>query len=635
MLILTYVLRTQGGYIMAFRDLFRGKTNQDSDSQDDNNEQIDENKNEEGESPDPSTDEPTAAETLQPTSEQMKSLTDVTKQYNADREALQNVLFSNQRVTQDAIDKLVTQTTTAQQKVDENGKTISKIQNEMESASQKASAPYVDQQTELNQKIKESQDQVGGLIDQVNDYNHEIGILNDKQQKLAQKEKEISTKFGETEDPADIVNLADQYRADIAENKKERDENAQVIVDVDGKRQVVKDQLQKVRDTLTANQKSLSKVNEQLEEVQIKIASDDEERTAQLDQLTNDLTKSQNELAQLQNQKDAQDAQLKAINDDIQNWLGVPVPVNGLHLNADTEIVLDMDDLTDDQLSLMKQVVHLLSSRGITHFGLYSSLFSNDLNNQIAKWTNDLTVAGGMVSVHNPLYNLQHQGELSAKYRLPDNAVKDEWNESHTERTLTLPDDGWKLKVHYFDLGDHIANVAAYKDGKISESSQLTMEGQLTSNRFYNDDGTINRDEYYRQDGLGILTVRFENNDTKQLDLLNPSGINIAKFDNVDDFTDWWLKNDFDSDGVLVGPLENSSYRSLVSATERLPIALVKSETLDQVDFKKWVDMLTKQQYIVSDYATEIKLVQMINQPLNVRAIDARNMPVGLSTPED
>lgn len=624
---------------MGLRDLFRGNSNQESDKtetqqQDETTQGQSDNQAEQAQEPESeASDALQAATVIQSPLNAKQRLAEVARQYNTSREALQDLLFSNQSLTQAKVDELQTQINDVQTKVDDTGKQISQIQDQLEASTQKATAELTNQQTDLNQKIKAGQDQAGTLLTQVREFNHEISVLNDKQQKLSQEEKDISAQFENTQDPADIVSLADQYRDDIAANKAERDKNAQLIVEVDAKRGKVKDQLQAVRDELTANQQALSDVNDQLEELQIKVASEDEKLTDKLDTLTTDLTKSQNKLAKLKNEKDAQDAQLNTINQDITNWLSVPVAVKGLELDADTEIVLDMDKLTDNQFALMKSVVQLFIGRGIKRVSLYTSQFTLNLNDQIAKWTTDLGVAGGVVSVHNPLYNLQHQGDLGAKYQLPDNAVSDEWNDSHTERTLVLPDDGWQLKIHYFDLGDNISTVDAYQNDHLSETSALTTEGRLASNRFYNDDGTKDRDEYYQQNGLGVLTVHYKNDNLSTIELLNAVGMQVASFKTFDEFTNWWLQNNFRVNGVLVGPIENATYRDLVHVTQGEPIALVTAQTLAEDAFNEWAKSLPKQQYLVANYQTERKLIDQLQTPINVSLIDPHNLPITLGVP--
>ncbi|MTV82203.1 hypothetical protein [Secundilactobacillus folii] len=624
---------------MGLRDLFRGQKepktdetkNEQPTTEQEPESQASEATETQAEVADSEATQPAA--TIQSPLVAKQRLADVARQYNDTREVLQDLLFGNQSTTQAKIETLNTQIADLQQTVDDTGKSISQIQDEMENNLQKATSELVAQQKDLNQKIKAGQDQAGALIMQVNEINQEIGTLNEKQQKLAQAEKDISAQFESTEDPADIVSLADQYRDDIAVNKKEREANAQLIVEVDAKREKVKQQLQSVRDGLTADQKSLSDVNDQVEDVQIKIASEDEERSKQLDSLTADLTKSQNELAKLKNEKDEQDEQLATINQDIQDWLGIKVPVKGLELDADSEIVLDMDNLSDDQFALMKLVVKLFMERGIKHIGLYSSQFTLNLNSQIAKWTNDLAVSNGTVSVHNPLYNLLHQGDLGAKYQLPDNAVSDEWNDTHTERTLVLPDDGWSLKIRYFDLGENISTIDAYQNDQLSETSFLSTEGRLASNRFYHDDGTKDRDEYYRQNGLGVLTIHYENDNLSSIELLNPVGMQVATFKSIDEFNQWWLQNDFNTNGVLVGPIENDAYRNFLKIAQKAPIALVTDAVLEDDAFNDWTDSLPEQQYLVANYDTERKLIDKLQKPINVSLIDPHNLPITIGVP--
>lgn len=563
-----------------------------------------------------------------------QKLAAVAQQYNDSREALQDLLFEQQDTVQERLDQAAEKIKTTQTQIDEASQEMSGIQDQLEDAVQNASAKLVAQQKTLNDKIAANQETAKGLVANVNELSHELTVLNQRQQKLTEDEDSISAKFEAEKDPAAIVALADQYRQTIDDNKDERLKNAQVIAQVESKRQGLKDQLQSVRDTLTTDQKTVSDINDELEDVMVKIATADEEKSHRLDELSDQLASLQHDLAGAENRQDEQQAQLTEINQDIHDWLGVPVPVKGLMLDTDTEIILDMDQLSDQQVALMKRVVSLLVQRGVNRVGLYTSQFTLNLNEQIAKWTTELAVDGGVVTVHNPLYNLQHQGELGAKFQLPEEVTSDTWNESHTERTLTLPDGEWTLKVHYYDLGDRISTIDYFKGDEISESSTLTTSGQLAANRFYNADGTKDRDEYYRQNGLGVLTVHYEEDSLSQIELLSPVGMQVATFDSIDAFTKWWLANDFNSKGVLVGPLENADYRELVSMTKGMPVALVTADVAASDKLNDWAAEMTQQQYLVADYETEIKLIHRLQKPLNVSLIDPHNLPVMLGVVE-
>lgn len=622
---------------MGLRDLFRGKSETDEQEQQTaltEEEQQAQRATENNERVRPAAlpqsapvpmDSPIASTTTA-----KQNLARVAQQYNDVRETLQDLLFAQQKEVKDKWDALNQQIQAAQQEADAKGAELTKIQDKLEAATEQASAELVAQQDALNQKIEAEQTQVASVLGNVNELSHELEVLNQRQQKLTDDSNDISTKFENEKDPAAIVALADQYRGKIDANKAEQVQNAQVISEVEEKRQTLKDQLQAVRDELMGNQKSLSDVNDQLEKAQTTIAEEDQESVDQLNKLTDDMDASQAKLHDLQVQADEQFNELTAIKQDVKDWLGVPVPVKGLMMDTDTEVILDMDGLSDDQFNLMKQVVKLLLSRGVTRIGLYTRQFTLNLTDQIAKWTTELAVEGGVVTVHNPLYNLQHQGELGAKFQLPDDVVSDEWNESHTERTLVLPDQDWKLVVRYYDLGDRISSIDYYKNDQISESSTLTTEGQLTANRFYNDDGTKDRDEYYRQNGLGVLTVHYEQDVLKQIELLSPVGMQLATFDSYKTFTEWWLKNEFHSDGVLVGPIENDDYRDFVSTTQGTPMALVTADAVAEEKFTDWANELTHQQYLVANYETEIKLIDRVQQPLNVSLLDPHNLPVTL-----
>ncbi|GAW98211.1 hypothetical protein [Secundilactobacillus mixtipabuli] len=625
---------------MGIRDLFHGKSNSEIIKRNEKeNSNVEETQVNQSASQNQTSVEASDLETEEQKDSEETSistfkdeLTKVAQQYNGQRESLQSLLFDKQTSIQKEADQLNTEKANAQKLVDDAGTQVTKIQNEMEKETQDASAPLVKKQSELSAKIKENQDQAGSLIDQVQEINEELAGLNKKQQQLVQSEKDISAKFESEKDPAVIVTLADQYRDDIENNKDEREKNATTISAVEEKQQDLKSQLQTVRDKLTTDQKELRDVNNQLEEVQLKIASDDEGRSKHLDALTQELTKNQDELAKLQGHLDEKNKELAAANQEIAGWLGVSVPVKQLKFGEDSEIIVDMDGVDDEQFAQLKSAIKVITDRGAGRIGLYTSQFKLNLTSQIAKWTTELQVKGGVVSVYNPLYSLQHQGELGAKYQLPDNAVTDEWNDDHTERTLVL-DNGWTLKAHYFDQSDAVSTVDSYKGDHLAESSTLTREGQLTANRFYNDDGTKNRDEYYSQSGLGILNVRYEQDELIQVELLNAVGMQVQAFDSIDGFADWWLKTQFNQSGLLLGTLNNEHYRELLRVTHGEPIALVTGSDMKRDEFTDWTKALSKQQYLADNYATKMKLIQALNQPLTISLMDPRNLPVSLGVP--
>lgn len=623
---------------MGLRDIFRGKSDDETedvtqqpsteaDSQGAVAEQADHQPSE------PLTDsEPTDEDSASAVLTTKQNLTKAVHEYNVTRADLQDLLFSDRQAIQDVIDLLEPRVTSTQSQIDDANHQIKQIQTELEQAGENASAPFVKQQTELNGKIEENQGQVNTLTARVNDLNQELENLNQKQQQLIQAETDISAKFESEKDPAVIVTLADQYRDDIENNKDEREKNAAAIAVVDEKQQNLKQQLDAVQSKLTADQDKLQEINHQLEEVQLKVASENEGRSQQLAGLKQDLTKNQAKLDQLQNHLDEKNRELAAANQEIADWLGVSVPVKQLKLGEDSEIIVDMDGLDDEQFVQLKSAIKVLTDRGAGRIGLYTSQFKLNLTSQIAKWTTELQVKGGVVSVYNPLYSLQHQGELGAKYQLPDDAVTDEWNDDNTERTLVL-DNGWTLKARYFDQSDAVSTVDSYKGDHLAGSSTLTREGQLTANRFYNDDGTKNRDEYYSQSGLGILNVRYEQDELSQVELLNAVGMQVQSFESIDGFTNWWLKNQFNRSGLLLGTLNNEHYRELLRVTHGEPIALVTGSDMKRDEFTDWMKTLSKQQYLADNYATEMKLIQELNQPLTISLMDPRNLPVSLGVP--
>lgn len=552
----------------------------------------------------------------------------VAQDYNASREVLQRLLFTQQETVQQQVTDLTQQLATSQENSVQISKNLNNLKAEVEAEGEAAISELREQQKPLRVAEHEQQDQIGGVLANVNELGHELKVLAQRQEKLQADEAAISETFKNETDPMKIVELADKYRQSIDENKQKLDKTVQMIGQINEKRNRLKQQLKDLRSQLMENQKQLQDYERQQEAVQAEAATANESRNQQIETLSEQLTDAESQTAQLQRELGEQNDKLAQINADIRDWLSVPVPVNGLMMDTDTEVIFDMDSFTADQLPVVKQAAQLLLRRGVKQLGLFTATFAIDLSEHLAKWADALGIDSDRLKIHSPLYDLQHEGDLSAKVSLPSDPVDDTWNDDRSVRTLTLADQ-WEVKVRYYnDDATNIAYIGYYKAGQLTEESTVNAAGVLAANRFYQEDGKLDRDEYYRQNGLGVLTVHYSDDKLSQIEVLNPAGMQVQAFGDLDGFNQWWLANEFQNTGLLVGAIENDDYRQLAGVVQGSVAGVVTQAAVAADQLVAWADAFSEQQYFAENYETELKLIERLDRSVNVSLIDQRNMPV-------
>src|SRR5699024_4524953 len=147
-----------------------------------------------------------------------------------------------------------------------------------------------EQQKPLRVAEHEQQDQIGGVLANVNELGHELKVLAQRQEKLQADEAAISETFKNETDPIKIVELADKYRQSIDENKQKLDKTLQMIGQINEKRNRLKQQLKDLRSQLMENQKQLQDYERQQEAVQAEAATANESRNQQIETLSEQLT---------------------------------------------------------------------------------------------------------------------------------------------------------------------------------------------------------------------------------------------------------------------------------------------------------------------------------------------------------
>lgn len=571
---------------------------------------------------------PTTVTTVSSLVSAKQRLAAVAQDYNTSREVLQRLLFTQQEAIQQQVTDLSAKLATAQETSATVSKDLNHLQDEAEAEGEAAMSDLKQQQDALDADVNTQQGQIGSVLANVNELGHELKVLQQRKEKLQADEAAISEAFKSETDPMKIVALADKYRQEIDDNQQQLDKTTQMTTEVETKRDQVKAQLKQLRSQLMGTQKQQQAIDDQRETLQEQAATANEARNQQIETLSQQLTEAEEKAAQLQRELGEQTDKLSQINADIQDWLSVPVPVNGLMMDTDTEVIFDMDSFTTDQLSVVKQAAQLLLRRGVKQLGLFTATFAIDLSEQLAKWADALGIDSDRLKIHSPLYDLQHEGDLSAKVSLPSDPVDDVWNDDRSVRTLTLADQ-WEVKVRYYnDDATNIAYIGYYKAGQLTEESTVNSAGVLAANRFYQEDGKLDRDEYYRQNGLGVLTVHYSDNKLSQIEVLNPAGMQVQAFGNLADFNQWWLANEFQSTGLLVGAIENDDYRQLAGLVQGSVAGVVTQTAVAADQLVAWSDAFSEQQYFAENYETELKLVERLNRSVNVSLIDQRNMPV-------
>lgn len=573
---------------------------------------------------------PTTASPVSSLVSAKQHLAAVAQDYNASREVLQRLLFTQQETVQQQVTDLSQRLATAQETSTSSSKELNQLQDEAEAEGEAAMSDLQKQQDALNADVNDQQNQIGSVLANVNELGHELKVLQQRKEKLQADEATISEAFKSETDPIKIVALADQYRQEIDDNQQQLDKTTQMMTEVEAKHDQVKAQLKQLRSQLMDTQKQQKAIDEQRETIQAEAATANEARNQRIETLSQQLTGAEHETAQLQRELGEQTDKLTQINTDIQDWLTVPVPVHVLTVATDTEVIFDMDSFTVGQLPVVKQAVQLLRQRGVKQIGLFTATFAIDLSEQLAEWATALGVAVDQLTIHSPLYDLQHEGDLSAKVSLPSDPVDDTWNEDRSVRTLTLADE-WEVKVRYYhNDATNIAYIGYYKAGQLTEESTVNSVGVLAANRFYQEDGKLDRDEYYRQNGLGVLTVHYSDDKMSQIEVLNPAGMQVQSFGDLDGFNQWWLANEFQNTGLLVGAVESDDYRQLAGLVQGNVAGVITQATVAADQLVDWADAFSEQQYFAENYETALKLIDRLNREIKVGLIDQRNWPVVL-----
>ncbi|GAX08044.1 chromosome segregation protein [Secundilactobacillus silagincola] len=599
---------------MAFKDLFKSSKNYKNNT---NNLNKVEPQN------------PTGVELDSGADKYKKNLSDIAKQFNLTRQKLSASLFRNKIAIQTKIDDIQAQMIQVQQVITQNMEIKNTLLSQQSEQVDAETQSIKRQNSQLNQEIAGLQNEAKEHVEKNRPMGQQLQSLTQKQSGLEKQSADLATQLKEEKDPALIIAHVDKLRTAIEENERERVETNQNIEKLNQTYTHSKAELKQIRQDLMAKQAQLKDNRAKIEQKKKEIEDADNDQNHQLREAESKMAANEQIIAELKEKMAPFQDELDAVQKEINNWLGSDYPVNTLVIDGQKEYLIDMDDIGDNRLSELKRVVGFLIDKGMQKISLYTSQFSLNVNDNFNSWIEALSISQLEVNVYNPLLNLQKQGELAAKFQLRTDAVSDEWDEDHIERTLTF-DDGTIQKIHYYDAGQNIADVNYYQNDKLIETRIISPQGQLVERSLFNEDGTQQHDEYYTQSGTEVLDVVYDQNEVVAVKLLNQTGQIMATFENAEQFTTWWLQNHFESKGVFVGFLDNDGYRKLLKTVDNDALTLLNHDMASNINLLYWLNGFEHSQFLTDNYESEVLLAKAADKPIEVGFVDQRNLPYQL-----
>lgn len=599
---------------MAFKDLFKSSKNYKNNT---NNLNKVEPQNSTGVELDSGADE------------YKKSLSDIAKQFNLTRQKLSANLFRNKVAIQAKIDDIQAQMVQVQQVIAQNMEIRNTLLSQQSEQVDAETQSIKQQNSQLNQEIAGLQNEAKEHVEKNRPMGQQLQSLTQKQSGLEKQSADLATQLKEEKDPALIIAHVDELRTAIEENERERTETNKNVEKLNQTYTQSKAELKQIRQDLMAKQAQLKDNQAKIEQKKKEIKDADNDQNHQLSEAESKMAANEQIIAELKEKMAPFQDELDAVQREINNWLGSDYPVNTLVIDGQKEYLIDMDDIGDNRLSELKRVVDFLMDKGVQKISLYTSQFSLNVNDNFNSWIEALSISQLDVNVYNPLLNLQKQGELAAKFQLRTDAVSDEWDEDHIERTLTF-DDGTIQKIHYYDAGQNIADVNYYQNDKLVEARIISPQGQLVERSLFNEDGTQQHDEYYTQSGTEVLDVVYDQNEVVAVKLLNQTGQVMATFENTEQFTTWWLQNHFESKGVFVGFLDNDGYRKLLKTVDNDALTLLNHDMASNINLLYWLNGFEHSQFLTDNYESEVLLAKAADKPIEVGFVDQRNLPYQL-----
>lgn len=558
-----------------------------------------------------------------------RSLSDLSKEFNQERQQLSVRLFKNKAVVESQIEDFQKQMAQVQQGISTSMQVRNTALSKQSQKIDEAVQPIKQQNKQLNQEIAELQEKAKAHVDKNQPMSQQLRDLTQKQTDLDERATQLASQLKEEKDPALIVEHVDKLRTAIEENERERSVTDQKVSELSQTYTQSKAELKQIRQDLMTKQAQLKDSQAQIDQKKREIESAANEDNRRLHEAESEMAAKEKITAGLREQLAPFQAELEAIQQEIHDWLGSDYPVNLLTINGQQEFIIDMDGVDDQQLPELKQAVRFLINKGVTSIRLYTSQFSLNAEANFNAWTDALDITDLNVNVYNPLLNLQKQGELAAQFQLRADAVTDEWDDDHIERVLTF-NDGTVQKVHYYDVGQRIADIEYYQNDKLIETRYISSQGQLVERSLYNDDGSQHHDEYYTQSGTEIINVIYEQDEVSTVKLLNQTGQVSAAFDSTDQLAEWWLQNHFDSKGIFVGFLDNDKYRELLKTVTNGALTLLNHDMASDINLLYWLNGFEHSQFLTDNYDSEVLLAKAVDKPIEVGFVDQRNLPYQL-----
>lgn len=479
---------------------------------------------------------------------------------------------------------------------------------------------------DLNRQRQSLEKQTQATIDQLKKFKHE--------------ENEVMAAFSEIADPEKVLAFADAHRVQIDKiktGKKDLTKTQTVLKNqlegISNEINQAKDDMAKINREQNANRQEIATAQRRIDTLKSRLASDQADDKAKLDQLNRQQTNLTNESTRLHDQ-------LHILNDGINAWLTFAQPVHALDEANFAPLILDIDSFSAHDFDALIPLSRMLQTMPKKQIGIFTTYFNIDLVPTIDTWLTANHFHSDEIQIINCLYQLQNAGEgTETAATLPANIENRQWNENHTAETITMSDGQTSMFVTYqLDAQYHptklIAKITYHQGEKLTKESFFRKNGVLSANTFYDADNGVIRKEFYRRDGLLVVSATYKGQKLSNISIFNEAGLQINSFDTLADLNVWWLKKSFPQAGALIGNFKSKAYHQLTNRSGVKLVPFVDEIVVDSDDFSRWMISHKQQVFITNNVTTQSALAEKTEMPLYVNVLTQTPLPVQLSMPE-
>ncbi|BDZ29824.1 hypothetical protein RA086_01430 [Lactiplantibacillus sp. WILCCON 0030] len=565
----------------------------------------------------------------------IKKITTITADYNQVRTQLQSQLFTEldeQRQTKTKVQQTIVTTNQALEATTTKLAELKKLDSvELEAQLKKDQTSI----TSLNQSQLQLKQTLSTLADQLKVITARQKSLQAAKDKLTKSRDEIVTKLHAEADPLKILSLAEAYRERLENLEKQTKQLAEQQSQADAEAvklnvrsheaetdlRELNEQLKHAQSAQTATEKQLS--TEQRDQKK-QLASQEQ----QLNQLKQTKQRSTEQLAQLTKQIEHNERQLA-------NWFGtvhrvLPLPVDEHHQYA-----VALDAFLPKHPVALVQTVQRLLSMGANRVGLYSELFDINLSSEIDLWANENGLDRDHLTIINPLYQIQNQGNLTGEpVKLPQNIAKKQWDPAQQILNVILSDNSGQLQVKYrLENPELIGEISYITGNQLTKRSFFDSHGLLSANALFNADGSLAQEQYYRRDGLVGLTIDYQGGQQAGVALFDGAGIQTNTFINTESMIAWWMHHYFPQGCALVGHIASDNYNQFVHDNHITAVPFVSEDFLTSEQLHDYLQQPNQQQFIVANYQTAQALIQNTANNLELGYLNSVYLPSQIAGP--